>query len=235
MKYPVAERFVAPQGEGLYSGTVMAFIRFVGCSVGKGICHACDTEFETIRPDLGGGMYEVEDLKEWVSDTGVEHVCFTGGEPLDRDLRPLILRLTDGPVLCHVETSGTRHPDWLDPTVQPRTRGKHAVGLDAGPGQYSWRWLPLWVTVSPKPGYRAEMVEHVADELKVILGGLGDGKGWPSVADAERWADHTLTYVQPRNSRLDVDPDAMRDAVSVVAAHPRLRLSTQLHKYIRTR
>ena len=34
-KYPIAEIFTSPQGEGLYTGTLMTFIRFAGCSVGK--------------------------------------------------------------------------------------------------------------------------------------------------------------------------------------------------------
>jgi len=51
--YIVAERFKSIQGEGLYAGTPMAFIRFVGCSVGKKVCNGCDTDFETTPWHLG--------------------------------------------------------------------------------------------------------------------------------------------------------------------------------------
>jgi organic radical activating enzyme len=37
LKYPISEIFTAPQGEGLWAGTLMTFIRFAGCNVGKSI------------------------------------------------------------------------------------------------------------------------------------------------------------------------------------------------------
>jgi organic radical activating enzyme len=232
--YPFAETFGAPQGEGLYSGVPMRFLRLVGCSVGQTVCTACDTDFVTVRRDLGGGVFPLADIPALVGD--YRHVCLTGGEPLDRDLRPLIRALSHASV--HVETSGTKKPGWLDPHRQPhvRSRGMHAVGEDLPDGRLAWRWQALWVTVSPKPGYLPEMVEHVADEVKVIIGGLGDGPGWPTVEDAVRWADMgKLVYVQPRNERLSVNRDNLREVVALVDQYPQLRLSCQLHKFINTR
>src|SRR6478752_6982673 len=91
MKYPVAERFFAPQGEGLLTGVPTAFIRLVGCSVGKGVCTACDTEFEQMHHNLGGGLYDETALSTWARD--MHNICITGGEPLDRDLKPLLQHL----------------------------------------------------------------------------------------------------------------------------------------------
>lgn len=231
-RYALAERFKAPQGEGLYTGTPMAFMRTVGCSVGKQVCTHCDTEFDRMREALGGGVYAPEELATWAKP--YRHVCVTGGEPLDRDLRPLLRALGETTVV-HVETSGTKHPEWLDPKAQPRSPGEHAVGMQLD-DRLSWRWWTLWVTVSPKPGYLPHMVEHVADEVKVILGGLGDGPGWPTLEDAVRWADMgKMVYVQPRNDVLAIDPIGMKWALDAVDRYPQLRLSTQLHKYTRTR
>lgn len=216
----------------------MAFIRTVGCSVGQGVCHACDTDFTAMQKELGGGLFEVDELKSWAYPC--EHICLTGGEPLDRDLRQLLLRLTVGQTMCHIETSGTKKPDWLDGVIRHQTNkpGRHMVAFDAvrdEDGTYSWCDMPLWVTVSPKPGYLPVMIA-IADEVKVIVGGLGDGPGWPTVDDAARWAgEGKLVYVQPRNDRLDINRANMDEALEVVARYPQLRLSTQLHKYIRTR
>jgi hypothetical protein len=237
MRYPVAEKFHAPQGEGLFTGVQMAFVRLVGCSVGQKVCTHCDTDFDRTYPELGGGMYTPGELLDWCAPC--ERMVLTGGEPLDRDLRPLIAEAGRRGVTCHVETSGTTRPPWLDPKRDPSHRqGMHAIGLDnPQPGQpMTYRWTGLWLTVSPKPGYLPEMIQ-AADEIKVILGGLGDGPGWPTVADALAWADDgkELVYVQPRNDRLAINGPNMGVVLAVVARHPRLRVSCQLHKYLRTR
>lgn len=231
-RYPLAERFKAPQGEGLFSGTQMAFLRLVGCSVGQGVCTHCDTEFDRMRPDLGGGSYSVDELLAWAAPC--RHLCLTGGEPLDRDIRELLFGAEeyddgDSDVLqCHVETSGTVRPDWLGSRVAYGHMIRHESGTRSHP-------VNLWLTVSPKPGYRKDMVEQ-ADEVKVILHGLGDGPGWPTVEDAVRWADAGKTvYVQPRNLTKTVDRAALDEALDVVARHPQLRVSCQLHKFLETR
>src|SRR5262245_57089509 len=164
-KFLVAERFTSPEGEGIYTGTMMRFIRFAGCSVGKSVCAACDTDFERAMPWRGGGEFTDGELAEWIGE--YPHVEFTGGEPLDRDLEPIVIAVQEryGPgTLFHVQTSGTIDlPPWC---LQDYT----------------------WVCVSPKPGWREDVVQ-IADEVKVIMPGLGvlrNGvcEGWPSLQDA---------------------------------------------------
>lgn len=229
VRFPIAEKFAAPQGEGVYTGQMMKFIRLVGCSVGKDVCHACDTEFSKMYPDLGGGLFSVSELVRWVGD--YEHVCLSGGEPLDRDLRHLLFALADHGCTTHIETSGTVRPGWLmKDDVDEWRVASFTVGNDPHPFAGH-----LWVTVSPKPKYLEWMI-GAADELKVILGGLGDGPGWPSIDQAVQWARQgKLVYVQPRNETLTINGEHMNDALKVIWDHPELRLSTQLHKYIRTR
>lgn len=228
MRLPIAERFKAPQGEGMYAGTPMAFIRTVGCSVGQGVCTSCDTDFSKMFPQLGGGLYSPAELAEWARP--YRHACVTGGEPLDRDLRDLLLELENIGIMPHVETSGTVWPGWLGTALD--ILGSHPVRIDAGMTET----MSLWVCVSPKPGYLEDMVMQVADEVKVILGGLGDGPGWPTVEDAVRWSDAgKLVYLQPRNGRFDVDRMALQMALKAVDRNPQLRLSVQLHKFLRTR
>ncbi len=230
MRYPLAERFKAPQGEGLHTGTPMAFVRLVGCSVGQGVCTACDTDYDRQLPNLGGGLYTAEEIVAWAQP--YRHLCITGGEPLDRDLRELVSVATSAGMDVHVETSGTKSPEWL-------TKGARGwmlrTDMSTGEPGAMQTYGTLWVTVSPKPGYLEEMI-HRADELKVIVGGLGGGPGWPTVEQAVQWADFgALVYVQPRNSKLDIDQRTLGEAIAIVDRHPQLRLSCQLHKFWRTR
>lgn len=213
-RYPLAEKFKSIQGEGLYTGTPMAFIRLVGCSVGQGICTHCDTDFDKVYPELGGGLYSVLDIIQWVDD--YHHICVTGGEPLDRNLSELFDYVgANTEKTLHLETSGTRPlPRWVE---------EACVG---GESAY------VHLTVSPKPGYREEVV-RAADEVKVILGGLGDGPGWPTLEDALRWADWGLTvYLQPRNFKHIIDDTYLQRAVAFVEMNPNLRLSVQMHKVL---
>jgi 7-carboxy-7-deazaguanine synthase len=208
--YQISEKFKSLQGEGVYAGTPMAFIRFVGCSVGKKICHACDTDFEQMHNWRGGGEFDQYQLLTWVDD--YEHICLTGGEPLDQELDALIQQGQEDYVF-HIETSGTKLFSFYH-------------GVKDAPKH-------LWVCVSPKPGFLEEAV-MAADEVKVIVPGLGSGPGWPTLQDALRWAQAGKTvFLQPRNGRFDVDSVNLKYVVDLLAQYPTLRLSVQMHKILK--
>ena len=249
MHYQLAERFKSIQGEGVYAGTPMAFIRFVGCSVGKTVCSACDTDFEVPVPWRGGGTYSAEELAHgWVKP--YSHVCLTGGEPLDQDLTSLLRELLsptysmgDEPMV-HIETSGTINvAKWLADAL----------------GENPQRRRRLWICVSPKPGWLEQSIAE-ADEVKVIMPGLGvfkngamqpakqfasasteggplilsGGLPWPTLQDALRWAANGKTvFLQPRNGRNDLDMANLRLCQDIIVEHPQLRLSVQLHKILK--
>lgn len=208
--YKIAEKFKSVQGEGVFTGTPMAFIRFVGCSVGKKICQHCDTDFEKMLAWRGGGVYKAWELMLWAQP--YEHVCLTGGEPLDQHITPL---LQDGhDRMFHVETSGTKmllEEFALRPGIRKR----------------------LWICVSPKPGYLEAMIDD-ADEVKVIVPGLGSGDGWPGLAEALTWARKGKTvFLQPRNGKMDIDQSNLMFVQDILRDYPELRLSVQLHKILK--
>lgn len=205
MKYPVVEKFKAVQGEGLYAGVPMAFIRLKGCSVGKTICHGCDTDFDKLLPWMGGGEFEPSELRDWIGT--YTHICLTGGEPLNHDLGPLLDELKWYNI--HIETSGTVElPDWSTPYFSP------------------------FICVSPKPGYLPHVVEK-ANEIKVIVGGLGNGEGWPTLEDALAWSNKGKdVFLQPRNKKNEPDRLTLAHALELVKQYPQLRLSVQLHKFL---
>jgi organic radical activating enzyme len=54
-KYPVSEIFTSPQGEGVWTGTLMTFIRLAGCCVGKPFPKERYTELPHCKFECKGG------------------------------------------------------------------------------------------------------------------------------------------------------------------------------------
>ena len=107
--FPVAERFVSLNGEGLAAGRPAAFIRFAGCNLW---CTYCDTRWAN-HPLVEVEGCSVPQLLAWVADTGVSAVTLTGGEPLLQpylpDLVQALLAVDDPrPLRVEVETNGSR-------------------------------------------------------------------------------------------------------------------------------
>ena len=148
-RYPVAEIFDSIQGEGLFSGTAMTFIRLAGCHIGgkHGACtfadgrrFSCDTDYRA-RATL-----TVEAI---VKKARHRHVCITGGEPLDHHLPPLLGALKAAEHVIHLETSGSL---------------ECPAGID-------------WLTVSPKAGCLDSQLSR-ADQLKLLVDGAFDSAYW---------------------------------------------------------
>lgn len=236
--YKVAEKFKSIQGEGMYAGTPMAFIRFVGCSVGKRICQHCDTDFDTMMGWRGGGEYSADELIDWADN--YEHICLTGGEPLNQDLEPIlewVRRSVSLPGIPGIDLPGAR-------AVHIETSGTVSIP------QNLIRSF-VHICISPKPGW-LETNMAAAHEIKVIVPGLGDKLPavpaveenpdsfptwrWPSLADALRWAalePDRPVYLQPRNGKYDLDKNNLVIVQDLIREYPQLRLSAQLHKILR--
>lgn len=104
MKYTIAPNgiFWTIQGEGHLRGFQMAFLRLAGCSVG---CPGCDTNYSVAE------KLEVADLVDRVATVMPDAdrdqwVWITGGEPADRDLRPLLAELKSRGYSTALATSG---------------------------------------------------------------------------------------------------------------------------------
>lgn len=231
MNLKVAEKFKSVQGEGMYCGVPMAFIRLVGCTVGKKICHHCDTDFDDMYSWRGGGEFSPLQLVEWVKP--YRHVCLTGGEPLAQDVRELLKECSIWSMDVHVETSGTISPIWLQ-KYGAMWAVEYGDGAFVSPMSATASYASnLHICVSPKPGYINSFVLD-ADEIKVIVPGLGNGEGWPNLDDALRWASMGRNvYLQPRNKKFDVDYNNLVLVQDIVREYPSVRLSAQLHKILR--
>jgi len=76
-KIKISEIFESIQGEGIYSGVPMLFIRVQGCTRS---CWFCDTKYAL---DLKRGKeYTISDMISFIKSSKLKHICWTGGEPL---------------------------------------------------------------------------------------------------------------------------------------------------------
>ena len=236
-RYPIAEHFVSPQGEGRWSGVTHCFVRFAGCTVGKPYTAAerqvfahvanplqiyqekctawngqnfpCDTNYRM------ASRMTVEEIMALIP-ANVKHVCLTGGEPLMHDLMPLMLALRDANKYVHIETSGTidfRAFEWR----------KRSFGW--------WGELP-WIAVSPKGGYIVDLLP-AASELKVLV-----GDGFDEAAFFEAFSELIAmdrVYIQPINDEYNLIGDHVQRCLTLQQRYPQLMLSLQIHKLLNVR
>ena len=145
--YLVNEIFHSLQGEGLWSGTPMVFLRFSLCNLR---CPFCDTDFSS------GDKMTAEEILSKVRQVGgdTRRVCMTGGEPSLQIDSSLVDAFHREGYAIHIETNGTRKlPDGIDwITVSPKRdwQQKAQVVLEradelklvyTGPPQDPSQWL----------------------------------------------------------------------------------------------
>lgn len=191
--------FWSLQGEAHLRGFQMAFVRLAGCSVG---CPGCDTNYsvaEKLAPEeVAARVAQVMpiDRDQWV--------WITGGEPTDRDLRPLLAAL--------------KARGW---SVALATSGAH-------------RMIPPvdWLSVSPHSSDPAKFIQRYGNEVKLVdgLNGL-DLDEWHAAWDSR--VDFLYRYVQPASvlagGRWVEDDGSLARCLAFLRKHPRWALSRQDH------
>ncbi|MEW6556453.1 MAG: 7-carboxy-7-deazaguanine synthase QueE [Elusimicrobiota bacterium] len=105
----VSEIFVSVQGEGIYAGTPMVFVRFAGCNLN---CDYCDTPESRLA--VYGKVYTADEIKETVEkeleeNKTVSLISFTGGEPLLQPeiISQVISHFRDSRIKTYLDTNGT--------------------------------------------------------------------------------------------------------------------------------
>lgn len=107
----ITETFVSIQGEADAVGWPTLFIRLTGCPLR---CIYCDTQYAF----YGGEWRAVDALVAAARDSGVRHVCVTGGEPLaQKACLELLTALCDAGLAVSLETSGAMDVAPVDPRV----------------------------------------------------------------------------------------------------------------------
>lgn len=97
----ITEIFHSIQGEGLYMGLPMLFVRTNRCNLR---CNWCDSTYTF----TGGSEKRLQDILNEVSQAHEEWICFTGGEPLiQRDALGFVRSAVQLGKKVLIETSGS--------------------------------------------------------------------------------------------------------------------------------
>lgn len=205
----VIEVFDSLQGEGVWAGTPMTFVRLAGCNAADLDldCLAwCDTP-ESWDSTAGESI----DVASLAASARLPRVCLTGGEPLLQGppVAEFVSRLHQTGKKVHLETNGS-----LDPVCD----------FD-------------WVVVSPKPpGYAvADGWLGRIDELKFVVGSGFDAKIVERMATQHPEATACLQPLGAVGSRDLPLGGQVELAISLVMDHPTWRLSLQTHKLLDVR
>ncbi|MFA5779500.1 MAG: 7-carboxy-7-deazaguanine synthase QueE [Elusimicrobiota bacterium] len=105
----ISEIFTSVQGEGIYAGIHMVFVRFSGCNLQ---CDYCDTPLS--RPAVAGKIKTVAEIienieKELSATKKVSIISFTGGEPLlhAETILEIIPHFKKRGIKIYLDTNGT--------------------------------------------------------------------------------------------------------------------------------
>lgn len=215
MSYRVKEIFYSLQGEGIRAGRAAVFCRFSGCNLWSGrpedretaLCPFCDTDFVGTDGPGGGVFPTARALAEAIlaAFPSVFARSRDGGEP------PPYVIFTGGEPALQLDAPLVEALSLHGAELAVETNGT----LPLPPGLH-------WIAVSPKAGTRLALTS--GQELKLV---------WPQEGMdpllLERLSfEHFL--LQPRDGA--ERRKAEQEAAAWCLAHPRWRLSAQMHKYL---
>lgn len=237
--FPIAETFTSVQGEGVYTGTLMHFIRLAGCNVGK---YIQADEFGGLNTkDIPGHMVKGDDFPLLVrkehsvceSILGTKFVCDTNYHKCyDATAQELMQRaglvehvcITGGEPFLHDLEDLITHA--AQRQVHIETSGTKPIDL---PQECAW------ITCSPKAGFLADNIPLI-DEFKFVVSSVEDIRRVGALCETLGLADGRVPiYLQPINWISEINTAGIDMVLAQLEHYPLFRLSAQLHKYLGVR
>jgi 7-carboxy-7-deazaguanine synthase len=207
----ISHIFLSIQGEGIFSGVPMIFLRTQGCNLAEdyGGCRWCDTRYA--QDTEGGEEGTVEEITDALSQYPSKRVCITGGEPLwQPEIGALLATLKGRGYWVEAETNGS---------IPIADHLSHADS---------------WVVDVKCPSSGMEKYTCLAnlavlresDQVKFVVQEPGD------IIYAEQMIGTLSTRAAILFSPVHGDPEWLRAVAEHVKRCPEARLSVQLHKFI---
>ena len=256
-KYPIAERFLSVQGEGLYTGAQMYFIRFAGCSVGKKLSNEERASYASKNPQFHEKVAMVQLEKRSIDELipvytekcctydGREFLCDTDFRTKEtmtmQDIMASIpqgvarICLTGGEPLMHKIGSLLSFIGYSTAyELHIETSGTIDIKEvweeyeeEDNDDRAGQNWL--WITVSPKFGTKPEML-RLANEIKLLVDDNFSVDKIPKEV-----LEKSLVWLQPVNNENDIIDRNLQRCLQLQKEHPTWRISTQMHKIWKVR
>lgn len=253
--FPIAECFVAPQGEGLYAGTLMIFLRLAGCSVGKPytIEERAQTNIKAYNHALNTFAI-LGPTQTKCSIVGDRHMPCDTDYQMDKFIGKLnkyqILELlqkthptcervciTGGEPMMHDSAELYELAEFL--TLE-HAYYLHLETSGTIPLNDDLRNFLLSIehtAVSPKQGFIDDYTEY-ANEIKLLVDSTFDPDKLPEELNTYIFksnAPNIWAYLQPINYEHKINEDNLKLCLDLQLKYPHLRISTQMHKVWETR
>jgi len=202
------EIFRSVQGESHLSGLPTVFVRTAACNLR---CSWCDTTYSFGR----GTPTTFESIISEIEDSGLKHVCITGGEPLlQKNIHLLMKLLCDRGFTVSIETGGSLPIDRIDQRV--------ITILDIKCPGSDMEGKNLWANLKV-------LRDH--DEVKFVILDRKDYDYAREIMDRYKLTErHHPVLISPVHGELDSQELVgwiLEDSLPV-------RLNLQLHKFIWT-
>lgn len=240
-KYPISEIFTSPQGEGVYAGTLMTFIRLSGCTVGKPYpkekyisVMGADVGFDDSAVTISGLPIYTEKCTLY---DGRTFACDTDYRVKERMSPSLIVQQIPRNVQHVCITGGEPLMHDLNHLITYLHESNKEIHLETSGTIDKYVDPDIWVSVSPKFNCQYDMIRR-ADEVKILIDkdfNLVDPMitlidGGVQAVRLHDLAGEKPVFLQPINFENAVNKENLQHCLDIQQEYPNFRVSPQMHK-----
>ena len=213
--FNIVEKFLSIDGEGPSSGELATFIRFQGCNLR---CSWCDTTYSWDKESTLE-VLTVNEIYNYIKETGVTNVTLTGGEPLIQENIDELLDILnkDDNLKIHIETNGAVD---IQPFKKKHKRNNISYIVDFK--------LPSSNMTNKMNLNNLNVVDN-SDVYKFVVGSNKDLEMAYEIIIKYELTSKCLVYLSPVSGNIDMEEivEFMKDKKL-----NKVRLQAQLHKII---